>query len=74
MHRRAAAGWEAHDLLGFRFDLLWSPEHGGVTVDNSLSQFFGESGHQRIIAAKECCKAMQARLKGRLAKAAPTPS
>ncbi len=65
---------EAHDLLGFRFDLLWSPEHGGVTIDNSFSQFFGESGRQRNIAAKERRKAMQARLKGRLAKAAPTPS
>ncbi len=65
---------EAHDLLGFRFDLLWSPEDGGVTIDNSLSQFFGEFGRQMNIAAKERRKAMQARLKGRLAKAAPTPS
>ncbi len=64
---------EAHDLLGFQFDLLWSSEDGGVTVDNSLSQFMGESGRQRNIAAKERRKAMQARLKGRLAKATPTP-
>ena len=65
---------EAHDLLGFQFDLLWSPKDGGVTVDNSLSQFMGESGRQKNIAAKARRRAMQARLKGRLAKAAPTPS
>ena len=65
---------EAHDLLGFRFDLLWSPEDGVVTIDNSIAQFMGGSDRQMNIAAKERCKAMQARLKGRPAKAAPTPS
>ena len=65
---------EAHDLLGFQFDLLWSPQHGGVTIDNSIAQFFGESGRQTTIAARERRKAMQARLKGRPAKAASTPS
>ena len=65
---------EAHDLLGFRFDLLWSPEDGGVTIDNSIPQFMGGSDRQMNIAAKARRKAMQARLKGRPAKAAPTPS
>ncbi len=64
---------ETYDLLGFRFDLLWSPESGGVEINNSLGQFFGESGRQLNIAARERRKAMQARLNGRLAKAAPTP-
>ncbi len=35
---------EAHDPLGFRFDLLWSPENGGVEINTSIAQFFGESG------------------------------
>ncbi len=65
---------EAHDLLGFQFDLLWSPKTGGVKIDNSLGQFFGEAGRRMNIAAKARRKAMQARLKGRPAKAAPTPS
>ncbi len=65
---------EAHDLLGFQFDLLWSAENGGVEINNSIAQFMGESGRQRNIAAKARRKAMQARLKGRLAKAVPTPS
>lgn len=63
---------EAHDLLGFQFDLLWSLENGGVEINNSIAQFFGESGRQRNIAAKARRKAMQARLKGRPANAAPT--
>ncbi len=49
---------EAHDLLEFRFDLLWSPETGGVEIDDSLAQFFGESGRQMNIAGKERRKAM----------------
>ncbi len=28
---------EAHDLLGFRFDLLWSPETGGVEINTSIA-------------------------------------
>ena len=65
---------EAHDLLGFRFDLLWSPENGGVEIDTSIAQFFGESSRQINIAAKERRKAMQARLKGRPVKPPPTQS
>ena len=56
---------EAHDLLGFQFDLLWSPEDGGVEIDTSLSQFFGESGRRMNIAGKERRKAMIARLAAR---------
>ena len=65
---------EAHDLLGFRFDLLWSPETGGVEIDTSIAQFFSESGRQLNIAAKERRKAMQARLKGRPADTPPKQS
>ena len=53
---------EAHDLLGFQFDLLWSPENGGVEIDNSLGQFFGESGRQMNIAGRARRVAMQKRL------------
>ena len=35
---------EAHDLLGFQFDPLWSPETGGVEIDDSPGRFFGEAG------------------------------
>ena len=63
---------EAHDLLGFQFDLLWSPEDGGVEINNSIAQFFGEPGRQMNIAGRERRKAMIARLAAR-AKAHPRP-
>ena len=64
---------EAHDLLGFQFDLLWSAETGGVEIDNSPGRFFGESGRQMNIAGRERRKAMQARLAAR-AKSEATAS
>ena len=67
---------EAHDLLGFQFDLLWSPEHGGVEINDSPTQFLGEAGRQWTIAAKARRKAMQAclaaRAKSEAAAASPT--
>ena len=57
---------EAHDLLGFQFDLLWSPEAGGVEIDTSPGRFFGESGRQMNIAGRERRKAMQKRLATRV--------
>lgn len=61
---------EEHDLLGFQFDLLWSPEDGGIEINNSPAQFFGESGRQMNIAGKERRKAMLARLAARSVKPA----
>ena len=66
---------EAHDLLGFQFDLLWSARTGGVEIDASPGQFFGESGRQWNIAAKARRKAMKARLTARAkSEAAASPT
>ena len=65
---------EAHGLLGFQFDPLWSPETGGVEVNDSPTQFLGEAGRRWTIAAKARRKAIAARLEGRLVRhAEPGP-
>ncbi len=43
---------EAHDLLGFRFDLLWSPENGGVEIHSVLRRVRPADEHRGEGAAQ----------------------
>ena len=45
---------EAHDLLGFRFDLLWSPENGGVEIHSVLRRVRPADEHRGEGAARRC--------------------
>jgi len=53
---------ERADLLGFEFQLLWSSETGGVTVDPGPPAMFGAASRERVEQERRKREAALARL------------